>query len=99
MDEFEDIALRIHREENFRNRVSLIVFLSLFMVGCFLIGVGAYIAIIEKQMEFQGMIRDNGTFLSSEAMIFVVAGVAVNLFAAQLAILRTSFKSPRNFEK
>ncbi len=80
----EATSLAYEREYSYRSfqrRITLLVFVTLMIVGMFLIGVGSYIAIIELQF-------DPAIERGFDKYIFIGSGVTVILFAAQLSILR-----------
>lgn len=82
----ENIA---QKRDSFQNRMTLIVFVSLLLVGVFLLGIGAYITILEISNGIDGGI---------EKYMFLASGVMIILFGAQLAVLRTS-KRYSEFDK
>lgn len=83
-DQLENIA---NKRESFQNRMTLIVFTALLLVGIFLVGIGAYITILEITTGMKGGI---------EKYIFLFSGVMVILFGSQLTILRISKHSSDN---
>ncbi|MDU9006961.1 hypothetical protein [Sedimentitalea todarodis] len=83
MPDYSEIEDKVSREEAFKNRILIIIFLCLFFVGFFLLGVGAYITITEIQIGMEGGV---------EKYIFVASGVTVILFGAQLVVLQITRK-------